>query len=307
MRNLVVTLIALWAMVSFTNAAEKKIIRISTNNTDLVLQVGDNGRLYQTYFGQKLLYEQDLQNFPWYVHAGSDGSVSTRGWEVYSTSGNEDYFEPALAITHNDGNASTYLYYVSSSSESVDGGTETIINLRDDQYPVDVTLHYIAYPEENVIKTWSEAKHQEKKPVVLSAYASTMLYFNNADYYLTEFSSDWAKEAQMSSQQLQFGKKVIDTKLGSRSAMHTHPFFEVGLDQPVCENQGNVLMGTLGWTGNFRFTFEVDNVGNLRVIPGINPYASNYKLKPNETFTTPEFIFTLSYNGTGKGSRNLQS
>ena len=140
---------------------------------------------------------------------------------------------------------------------------------------------------------------------MLSTYASTMLYFNNSAYYLTEFSSDWAKEAQMSSQQLQFGKKVIDTKLGSRAAMHTHPFFEVGLDQPVREDQGSVLMGTLGWTGNFRFTFEVDNVGNLRVIPGINPYASNYKLKPNEVFTTPEFIFTLSYEGAGKGSRNL--
>ena len=98
---------------------------------------------------------------------------------------------------------------------------------------------------------------------------------------------------------------MIDTKLGSRAAMHTHPFFEVGLDQPVREDQGSVLMGTLGWTGNFRFTFEVDNVGNLRVIPGINPYASNYELKPNEVFTTPEFIFTLSYDGAGKGSRNL--
>ncbi len=56
---------------------------------------------------------------------------------------------------------------------------------------------------------------------------------------------------------------------------------------------------------NFRFTFEVDNVGNLRVIPSINPYASIYELKANEIFTTPEFIFTLSYDGAGHGSRNL--
>ena len=163
----------------------------------------------------------------------------------------------------------------------------------------------MAYPKENVIKTWSEIKHQEKKPIILSTYASTMLYFCRSSYYLTEFSSDWAKEARMSSQQLQFGKKVIDTKLGSRAAMHTHPFFEVGLDQPVSENQGDVLMGTLGWTGNFRFTFEVDNAGNLRVIPAINPYASNYELKKDEVFTTPEFIFTLSNQGSSQGSRNL--
>lgn len=179
--------------------------------------------------------------------------------------------------------------------------------MRDDAYPVEVTLHYVAYPEEDVIKTWSEIVHQEKKPVYLSAYASTMLYFNRGSYYLTEFTGDWAKEAQMSTGQLQPGKKIVDTKLGSRAAMHASPFFMVGLDQPASENQGDVLMGTLGWTGNFRFTFEVDNVGNLRVIPAINPYASVYPLERGEVFATPEFVFTYSTEGTGQGSRNLQN
>lgn len=288
------------------HAVNDSIIRISTRHLDLVLQVAENARLYQTYLGDKLLHEEDLSRLKWQVHAASDVSVSERGWEVYSGSGNEDFFEPALAVTHADGNPSTWLYYVSSSTHAVDGGTQTDILLRDDKYPLEVTLHYVAYPEEDVIKTWSEIRHQEKKAVNLSAYASAMLYFSAPSYYLTEFSGDWAKEVQMSSQPLQFGKKVIDTKLGSRAAMHAQPFFMLGLGQPVQENQGAVLMGTLGWTGNFRFTFEVDNVGNLRVIPAINPYASVYELNRNEVFVTPEFIFTLSDEGTGKGSRNLQ-
>ena len=299
---------ALSALMVFSAGAqtgERKIIRIATDNTDLVLEVGPNNRLYQTYLGPKLRHNEDLINLTWNQHAGSDGSVSTRGWEAYSTSGNEDFFEPALGITHSDGNMTTYLYYENSTQEEVSGGTHTKINLRDDKYPVNVTLNYVAYPKENVIKTWSEISHSEKKPISLSQYASAMLYFNEPEYWLTEFSSDWAKEAQMKTQQLQFGKKVIDTKLGSRAAMHTHPFFEIGLNGPAKENSGEVLMGTLGWTGNFRFTFEVDNVGNLRVIPGINPYASTYELKANEVFTTPEFIFTISYDGTSQGSRNL--
>ena len=286
--------------------AEGQVIRISTNHTDLVLQVAENGRLYQTYLGEKLLHESDLEELDWAVHAASDGSVSKRGWEVYSGSGNEDFFEPALAVTHNDGNASTWLYYVSSSTTTVEGGTQTDIVLRDSVYPVEVTLHYVAYPEEDVIKTWSEIVHQEKKPVYLSAYASTMLYFNRGSYYLTEFTGDWAKEVQMSTGQLLPGKKIVDTKLGSRAAMHASPFFIVGLDQPAHERQGDVLMGALGWTGNFRFTFEVDNVGNLRVIPAINPYASVYPLERGEVFTTPEFVFTYSTEGAGRGSRNLQ-
>ncbi len=305
MKSYLLTTFLACALTATATAAEPKTIRIATDQTDLVLSVGDNGRLYQVYFGEKLRHASDLEKLPWSIHAGSDGSVSQRGWEVYSGSGNEDYFEPAIAVTHSDGNPSTYLYYVSSTSKPVDGGTQTDIVLRDDQYPFTVTLHYVAYEAENVIKTWSDISHEEKGSVTLTAYASTMLYFNRPAYYLTEFSGDWAKEAQMSSQRLQFGKKVIDTKLGSRAAMHTSPFFEVGLDSPVEENRGEVLMGTLGWTGNFRFTFEVDNVGNLRVIPAINPYASAYELKRGEVFTTPEFIFTLSQRGTGEGSRNL--
>ncbi len=306
MKHFMITVAFILFATITVNSMDKKIIRISTERTDLVLQVAENGRLYQSYLGERLLNDADLDELDWSIHPASDASVSRRGWEVYSGSGNEDFFEPAVAITHNDGNPSTWLYYVSSSSHPVDGGVQTDIVLRDDKYPVNVTLHYVAYVKENVIKTWSEISHQEKKPVTLSAYASTMLYFSRPSYYLTEFSSDWAKEAQMSTQQLLFGKKVIDTKLGSRAAMHTHPFFIVGLEQPACERQGEVLMGTLGWTGNFRFTFEVDNVGNLRIIPGINPTASEYTLKRGEVFVTPEFIFTLSSEGTGKGSRDLQ-
>lgn len=300
---------AILSMAAIASASaqggERNIIRIATDNTDLVLEVGPNKRVYQTYLGPKLLNESDLQNLSWSQHACSDQGATTRGWEAYSTSGNEEFFEPALGITHADGNMTTYLYYVDSSQEPVPGGMHTRINLKDDKYPFNVTLNYVAYPKENVIKTWSEISHQEKKPVTMSQYASAMLYFNEPQYWLTEFSGDWAKEATMSNQQLQFGKKVIDTKLGSRAALHTSPFFEVGLNGPVKEHSGEVLMGTLGWTGNFRFIFEIDNVGNLRVIPGINPYASAYELKADEVFTTPEFIFTLSYDGASQGSRNL--
>ena len=71
----------------------------------------------------------------------------------------------------------------------------------------------------------------------------------------------------MSTQPLLFGKKVIDNQTG-KPCCHAHPpFFELGFEQPAQEAQGRAMLGTIGWTGNFQFTFEVDNVGNLRVIP----------------------------------------
>ena len=300
-----ISILFLFLALFFTvKATDNKTIRISTNETDLILKVGDNGRLYQAYFGEKLLNPADVNLFSWEVGRGSDGSAVRRGWDVMSGNGNEDFYEPAVSVLHNDGNPSTILKYVSHTESAVDGGTQFVITLQDDVYPLTVKMYYVAYTDENIFKSWTEISHKEKKPVTLQQYASSMLYFSALSYYLTEFSSDWGKEVQMASQQLLPGKKVIDTKLGSRANMMMDPFFEVGFDAPVQELQGTVLMGTLGWTGNFRFTFEVDNVGNLRVISGINPYASNYELAPNTVFKTPEFIFTLSYNGTSQGSRN---
>ena len=297
--------IALMAMAMATTAVDAQTVRVSTNNTDLVLKVSPKGRLYQVYFGDKLKNAADYDNLTWNTYAASDGAVTMRGHEVYAGSGNEDYFEPAVAITHADGNMTTYLYYKGVETKAIDGGTETIITLQDNKYPDTVKLHYAAYDKENVIKAWTEISHNEKNPVTLWRYSSTMLYFDASKYFLTSYHSDWAKEGQPETVQLTAGKKIIDTKLGTRAAMHTEPFFELGLNEPAKENEGNVVLGTIGWTGNFRFTFEVDNVGGLRVIPAINPYASDYKLRAGETFTTPEFIFTTSSTGVGQASRNL--
>lgn len=293
-------------LLSLSAAADElKTIRISTDNTDMILQVNNNGRLYMVYLGDKLLNAADADKLDWRMNTGSDGSVSTRGHEAYMASGGEDFFEPALAVTHADGDKTTYLYYKDSQTRAIDGGTETIIHLADKKYPLEVTLHYAAYNRQNVIKAWSEIVHHEKSDITLWKYASTMLYFNEPSYFLTSYHSDWAREAQPVTQKLTYGKKIIDTKLGTRAAMYMQPFFELGINAPARECDGKVMLGTIGWTGNFRCTFEVDNVGGLRVIPGINPYASDYKLKAGENFVTPEFIFTLSDDGIGEATRNL--
>ena len=299
-----IILLAAICMSSIMSFAQE-IIRVSTDKTDLVMRVSPKGRLYQVYLGDKLQNPADYENLKWDVYAASDGAVSQRGHEVYATSGAEDFFEPAVAVTHADGNMTTYLYYQNYEQKDVNGGTETIITLQDKVYPLTVKLHYVAYPKENVIKAWSEISHKEKSAITLWRYSSTMLYFKSSKYYLTNYHSDWAKEGQPETTQLSTGKKIIDTKLGTRAAMQAEPFFELGFDEPAKENEGKVMLGTIGWPGNFRFTFEVDNVGALRVIPDINPYASDYKLNAGEVFTTPEFIFAMSDNGMGEASRNL--
>lgn len=61
MKKLLVLLMALFTLTQ-VQAQEKKVIRIATDNTDLILQVAPNGRLYQTYLGDKLLNDNDINN-----------------------------------------------------------------------------------------------------------------------------------------------------------------------------------------------------------------------------------------------------
>ena len=285
-------------------ANAKNMISIHTDNVQLVLEVKSNGRLYQAYLGEKLSEGTPLSLL--FMPRANQTSPMWAGSEAYPVMGTEDYFEPALQLTHNNGNPTSVLKYVSHTQTARNGATETVVKLRDEKYPLNVNLHYLAYAKEDVICQWAEISHGENKPISLGRYASAMLYFEEPTYYLTEFSGDWAREMQMSQTQLNFGRKTIDTRLGTRAAMLASPFFEVGLGSPVSENHGKVLMGTIGWTGNFRFTFEVDHNNQLRILAGINPDASTYTLDRGKTFRTPEFIFTLSTQGTGQGSRNFQ-
>ena len=291
------TVITLLACVASMSVAMAQTIRVSTEKTDLVFRVDGNGRLYQCYLGERLGGESDLAHL-------------SMGNEAYITHGMEDYFEPALEIRQPDGHASVLLKYQNHAVRTVDDGvTETVITLADEVYPITVSLRFTAYERYNIISSSAEISNTatgRKAPVMtLCRYASSMLHFTGGDYRLTEFSGDWAEEAHMTSAPLTFGKKVLDTKLGSRANMFTPPMFIVSMGGEADEHQGTALLGTLGWTGNFRFTFEVDQTGDLRIISGINPYYSERELKGGETFTTPDFYFTLSTTGLGSASRDM--
>ncbi len=291
--NVLKTIVVAGSLLAVTTAqAVGEQIIVETTDNAIVFKVGDNNRLYQSYIGKRLNGKADYDALP-------------LGTEAYLTHGMEDYFEPALHINRADGNSSTLLEYRSHSQAVRDGAVETVITLADPVYGDEVKLHYMAYGAENVFKSWSEITNKEKKTIEIEKYASSMLHFDAPKYIVTQYSGEWANEANQLEQELHYGKKVIDSKLGARADMHVSPFFQLSLGEKATETSGEVLTGTLGWTGNFRYVFEVDNLGKLRVISGINPYFSAYPLAKGETFRTPEFIFTFSDCGTGKASRNL--
>lgn len=273
-------------------------IIISTQNTALVYTLDAKNQLSQLYFGQSMKNTSDYalkkpNNLPALVTEGT-GAVR----------------EPSFGVLHADNNPSLELQYIKHITKSEGNVQTTEIQLKDPQYDFYVSLNFKAYQNENVIEQWAEIRHHEKKAVVLEHYASAFLQLNAQNYYLTHFFGDWANEMRMEESLLPEGIHSIESKLGTRATNFDLPSFMLSLDKPAAEESGNVLAGTLAWSGNFKLGFEnirhSEDFGHLlQVLPGINNYASDYVLAPNTTFTTPSFIYTYSYTGKGQASRNL--
>ncbi|MNR16117.1 hypothetical protein D3C85_1326900 [compost metagenome] len=83
--------------------------------------------------------------------------------EAYIASGALNLLEPALSVTHADGNKSTVLAFSDVKTEQLDQNRKlTSVILKDPKYNFSVTLKYLAYYNENVIEQWAEITHREK-------------------------------------------------------------------------------------------------------------------------------------------------
>jgi alpha-galactosidase len=278
---------------SFSFAQTEKAISIETKNTTIVFTVNQSGKLQQEYLGGK----NDK-------HPASPDLPNLK--DAYPTYSNEYLFEPACRITHWDGNRSLDLHYSGHQIEKIDDNTTvTHIFLKDPQYPVTVTLNFKTFYNQDVIEQWMVIRHQEIGPVTLYNYASSALSFTAEKYWLTQFHGDWTNEMQMQEGELTSGIKMIDSKLGTRAHMYQTPVFILSLNSPSDENKGELIAGTMAWSGSFQLLFEIEPDKRLRMISGINPFASEYQLEPDHDFVTPSFIFTHSKTGRGQASRNL--
>jgi len=260
---------------------------LKTDNFTLEFQVGEGGRLFQRAIGS------------------GEGEGLQRSDELYPQAGDGYFWEPALAVTHADGNTSTALQYESMTRTNETEAIElTRIHLRDPSYPFEVDLCFRTHRHEDVVEQWAEIRHEEAKPVTLERMASTSLLLSPTNLYLLHFFGDWVNEMQPVTEPLTAGMKVLDSKIGVRAHQFGNPSFVLSLDGAPNETSGRVLAGSLAWSGSFQCAFE-HNGRNVRALCGVNPFGSAYHLEPKETFVTPTMIWVWSGHGLGEMSRKL--
>jgi alpha-galactosidase len=214
--------------------------------------------------------------------------------------------EPALQVTHADGNTSTDLICVRHETQMIDTNISlTRIEMKDPAYPFFVMLCFKTYSREDIIEQWTEIRSDEAGAAVLQRYDSCALWLRGKDFWLTQFHGDYRTEATLAEEKLGPGLKVLSSQLGVRASRYCLPSFIVSLNHPAEEETGEAVGASLEWSGSFELAFELDPKNRLRAFCGINPLGEEYHLKPGVTFKTPAVLWTWSDHGKGQVSRNF--
>ncbi|MDR2953603.1 MAG: alpha-galactosidase [Prevotella sp.] len=277
---------------------DANIINMATNDFMLTLMIDNEDNLIQQYFGKK--GEIDI------IFDG--GARSDQAYPTIQSGKQIVYWgEPALHAVHADGHTSTMMKYVSHETKRIDENvSETCIRLKDPVYPFYTDIYYKTYAVQNVIEQWTEVYHQETSPVIVKQASSSALTLRSSDYWLTQFTGDWMNEFNVDESQLTVGSKVIENRWGITSSNGRQPHFMITLgNEKPSETNGEVLAGTLAWSGNYQLKIERLPQGQLTVVSGMNPWSSDYTLPAGKKYITPSLIYTYTSEGKGQASRNL--
>ncbi|MDE7108688.1 MAG: alpha-galactosidase, partial [Muribaculaceae bacterium] len=285
------------------SANENSPIRVSTDDTEMVMTVSGNGNLVHNYYGKKFKNVLPYNTKEYREQPDNGAGYAPQAFPAY---GGYVMISPALKLIHGDGSHTTHLKYVSHSvTQPEEGVTCTEVKLKDPLYDIELTLIYTAYGKENVITQSARLTNNEGSRLTVENLASTYLPLHADSYYLTHFHGVWATEMQLVEEQLQPGIKSIESKRGVQATQTANPAFLLSLNGPAREDAGEVYGGALAWSGNYKLTFEQDECGRMNVVGGVNDFASTYYLDNGESLTTPEMVWTFSNRGRGQVSRNL--
>ncbi|WP_294081742.1 alpha-galactosidase [Proteiniphilum sp. UBA5384] len=303
-RSIFLFLLLLPFIVVGANVSEKEgvLINLQTKDLSMIMTVGKDSVVYFHHFGKKI---EDATPFLRKKSYRRDDYGTDP--HAYLAAGGSNYREPALLVTHSDGDLNTELAYVGHQQEKMgdDNVVQTTITMQDKKLPLVVQLIVTAYTRENVFTQKVNITNRQKQDVVLHNFYSSYLPIRAKKYYLNSFHGAWAQEMFMEESLLNHGIKSIENRMGVRTTHTENPSFVLALDMPLDENAGEVIGGALAWSGNYKINFQVDEFDMLGITAGMNPYASEYTLGANEIFHTPEMVYTYSTTGAGGVSRNL--
>jgi len=278
----------------------KKVFLITTRQNSYALGVAADGALRHIYWGAPLWRADDLSAPAQKRDLSSFDPRQMMEAEEFPGWGGPRYYEPALKLSREDGNRDLVLRY---GSHRINGN-ELTITLRDITDPIEVTLHYLVYPDFGILRRNAVIRNGTQKVLTLESAQSAVWNLPAGEgYNLTYSTGRWAAEDQLHHEPIHEGQKVLESRKGHTSH-NFNPWFMIDSGD-AGEEHGSVWFGALAWSGNWRFAIEQTPYRQVRVTGGLNTFDFSYPLKPGESLDTPAFYGGYSAAGFGAASRML--
>ena len=285
------------ASVAFDPAA--KTFRLDGGKATYVFGVNTRGELQQLYWGGRLAATDVFpQAAPLPEWASFDSSYNDTPQE-YAGWGAGLFQEPALKVTFADGNRDLVLHYESHTTHAK--GLDVV--LKDIKRPLYVILHYDIDAESGILERSATIENRGTEPVTVEQAAAAAWALPPSHYTLNYLTGRWAGEWTLTQEPMHPGARVIESRRGS-TGHQANPWFAIQAGESN-EDHGDVWFGALGWSGSWRITVEQDQLDEVRVTGGFNPFDFGYVLHAGQSLETPVFYGGYSPDGLGGASRLL--
>ncbi|MGM0215722.1 alpha-galactosidase [Enterococcus sp. AZ109] len=304
---------------------ETGVFHLHNNEISYILQVEDEKVLSHIYFGKKI---SQYSNHKQYLRRdrGFSGNVPGQDLREYSkdtlpqefsSHGSMDYRIPASMIKRENGsNLHDFRY---DSYEVVEGkpvlkglpaayiedegeASTLVVTLKDRDQDIYLDLFYTVYRDRAVIARSTKIRNQTGETILVEKIASMQLDLTNSNRFTDVLSLPGAhvRERQVARETLTNGTKVFESRRGA-SSHHMNSFIAL-MGADANEFTGEVVGMQFVYSGNHRFEIEKDQIDQLRVLVGINPYNFSWELTDGEDFQTPEVLMVYSNQGLNQMS-----
>lgn len=277
---------------------ERRLFHLRSSEVSYAFRVARDGKLVHLYWGGRLndteslaqlaeAYGQPLEASGG-VDRGGERRLELRTQEPYN------FGEPTLDALFADGVRGARLVY---DSHSV-SGDQLFVALRDERYPLVVTLRYQTYGDLPLISRSVTVTNVGEERVLLVNPGSATWYLPRATpFRLTHLAGNWGSEYGVERVMLTQSQTVLqNTRLTCAAAQQT-PFFALDEGGMATETAGEVYYGVLHWSGDFRVCVETEYGRMTSVSGGVNPQTAQWPLAPGASFDAP--LFTAGFSARG--------
>ena len=289
--------------IKIAQNGESQQFIIETENTSYILGTCD-GYLNNLYWGEKVLCPQEINRLRICGNTGANRSERKRVFDEYPAFGGKFYDNESLKVTFADGVRETVIKY--DSYVLSDDKKELTIIMKDEVYPLTVSLKYKIYEGLDIIDRCAEIKNEGDDEMTLETFDSanwTLPY--NEHYRLTYMASNCLHEYEVKRCDLGLNTVLLQSKSG-KSNTGNYPYFAVD-DYTATEHKGCVWFGTLQWSGNWQIKAGKDITRNAKITGGVSNFDCDIVLGSKESFKTPIFSGGFTSSGFGAASRQFHN